>query len=100
MSQERAPMNQDQTSARQQRAYNDLKKAVRKECQRQLQEFFRLAAGDDGSTMLDVVTAHVALGYGINVGVQVRHPEEDGRAEEDPAARDQPPPSRIQVVPG
>lgn len=65
-------------------AESKLRRAIRKECHRQLDDFFRLADETTGLPMLDVLVAHVALGFGINVGVQVRHPEEDGRAVEDP----------------
>ena len=65
------------------RAHLELRRAVRRECRRQLEALFRLEAEGD-CTMLDVLTAHVGLGYGVNVGVSVRHPNEAGRAEEDP----------------
>jgi hypothetical protein len=87
------------TPSRRQRAEDRLRREIRKELHRQLDDILRLEDPETGLPMHDVLLGHVALGYGLNLGIQVRHPEEDGRAEEDPALRDLPPAPRIEVVP-
>lgn len=82
---------------------SELRRAVRAECRRQLEQFFAMPDPDGtGLPMLDVLTVHVAKGYGISVGVEARHPLEPGRVAEDPAitqaAQDPTPKPLIEVV--
>lgn len=83
-------------------AHERLRHAVRRECQRQLREFFQTKDPETGIPLLEVLTAHAALGYGICVGISVRHPEEDGRAVEDPSVTEaeSKPASMLEVVRG
>ena len=79
-----------------------LRLAIREECHRQIDDLLQLRDEETGLPLLEVLVGHMALGYGINVSIQVRHPWEDGRAEEDPSVTEalaQPAPV-IEVVPG
>lgn len=67
-----------------------LRQEIRTICHRQVDSMLKsnVKTLSDGTeaTLLDVLEAHVALGYGINVALSVRHPNEDGRVEEDQEA--------------
>lgn len=47
--------------------------------------------GEKG-TVLDDIVARSLVGYGFSVSISVRHPDEEGRAVEDPSLTEQPPP--------
>lgn len=52
-------------------------------CHNQLDAFLEAIDSESGMPFLDVLGAHVAMGFGINVGVQVQHPAAEGRVEQD-----------------
>ena len=79
-----------------------LRKAVKAECYRQIDnllkcktELPRLPTDPEDfvryGTVLDDIVARSMLGYAVNVSLSLRHPDEMGRAAEDPSAIEQPP---------
>ena len=62
-----------------------LQRQVKKRAHDLLDGFLKSTDAESGMTMLQVVSAHAALGYGFTVGIRVEHPEAKGRVAEDPS---------------
>lgn len=67
------------------RAAERLRVSVRKNAHRLLDGFLKSLDPESRMPMIDVLSAHVALGYGFTVGVRVEHPQADSRVAEDPS---------------
>lgn len=71
-----------------------LRDTVRVELHRQLDDLLALPAkdepGDSGASILDSIVAEVSIGFGVQVSVQTRHPEQSG-ADPAPSAPPRPP---------
>lgn len=59
-----------------------LRRAVRKNAHRLLDGFLQGTEPESQMPMIDVLCAHVAVGYGFTVGVSVEHPNAEGRVQE------------------
>lgn len=76
-----------------------LRRAVRKECYRQIDGLLACStelprhpdAPDQAviGTVMDDLVLRCAMGYGINVSLQIRHPDEAGMVAEDPSITEQ-----------
>jgi hypothetical protein len=82
-------------------AEQQLRLEVQRNAHRLLDGFLASTDPDSQMPMIDVICAHVAVGYGFTVGVSVEHPDAANRVREDPAVTAElaQPKPLIEVVP-
>lgn len=77
------------------RLRQEIKTICHKQVDSMLKSEVKILQDGSAATLLDVLEAHVRLGYGINVSLSVRHPDEEGQVQEDPEAAAMPKPGPL-----